>query len=135
MLTGIIVQLNTALTPDIDSLNERIDKVSEETSSKLNEIEQSLIEKINQQTKQINSLQTKVNDLTSKFDKLVEALSEDQKAYEIKDILNYIATQITNVNEAVAKQQSANIVIDEVAQKLSSFDSNINKIVSYIEED
>lgn len=135
LLTGIIVQLNTALTPDIDSLNERIDKVSEETSSKLNEIEQSLIEKINQQTKQINSLQTKVNDLTSKFDKLVEALSEDQKAYEIKDILNYIATQITNVNEAVAKQQSANIVIDEVAQKLSSFDSNINKIVSYIEED
>lgn len=135
LLTGIIVQLNTALTPDIDSLNERIDKLSEENNNKLTELETLMQEKINQQSKQISALEEKIETLGSKFDKLIEAMSEENKTYEIKDILNYIATQITTTNENIANQQSANTVLNTVAEKLSSFDENINKIVSYIEED
>ena len=135
LLTGIIVQLNTALTPDIDSLNERIDKLSEENSNKLTELETLMQEKINQQSKQISALEEKIETLGSKFDKLIEAMSEDNKNYEIKDILNYIATQIATTNETLANQQNANNVLNTVAEKLSSFDENINKVVSYIEED
>ena len=135
LLTGIIVQLNTALTPDIDSLNERIDKLSEENSNKLTELETLMQEKINQQSKQINALEEKIETLGSKFDKLIEAMSEDNKNYEIKDILNYIATQITAANENLTNQQNANSVLNNIAEKLSSFDENINKVVSYIEED
>lgn len=135
LLTGIIVQLNTALTPDIDSLNERIDKLSEENSNKLTELETLMQEKINQQSKQISALEEKIEVLSSKFDKLIEAMSEDNKNYEIKDILNYIATQIATTNETLANQQNANNVLNTVAEKLSSFDENINKVVSYIEED
>ena len=149
LLTGIIVQLNTALTPDIDSLNERIDKLSEENNNKLSELEILLKEKIKQQEKQIISLEEKVDTLNSKFEKLIEAMSEENKNYEIKDILNYLTTQIASTNETLLNQQNAinsinetlnnqqktNTVIDEVANKLSSFDNNINKIVSYIEEE
>ena len=135
LLTGIIVQLNTALTPDIDSLNERIDKLSEENSNKLTELETLMQEKINQQSKQISALEEKIETLGAKFDKLIEAMSEDSKSYEIKDILNYIATQITTTNETLANQQNTNSVLNTVAEKLSSFDENINKVVSYIEED
>ncbi len=135
LLTGIIVQLNTALTPDIDSLNERIDKFSEDNSNKLTELETLMQEKINQQSKQILALEEKIETLTSKFDKLIDAMSEDNKNYEIKDILNYIATQIATTNETLANQQNANNVLNTVAEKLSSFDENINKVVSYIEED
>ena len=135
LLTGIIVQLNTALTPDIDSLNERIDKLSEENSNKLTELETLMQEKINQQSKQISALEEKIETLSSKFDKLIEAMSEDSKNYEIKDILNYIATQIATTNETLANQQDNNKVLNTVAEKLSSFDENINKVVSYIEED
>ena len=62
-------------------------------------------------------------------------MSEDSKNYEIKDILNYIATQIATTNETLANQQDNNKVLNTVAEKLSSFDENINKVVSYIEED
>ena len=92
-------------------------------------------EKINQQSKQIIALEEKIETLTSKFDKLIDAMSEDNKNYEIKDILNYIATQIATTNETLANQQNANNVLNTVAEKLSSFDENINKVVSYIEED
>ena len=51
-----MVQLNTALTPDIDSLNERIDKLTEQQSNKMTELETLLQEKINLQEKEINSL-------------------------------------------------------------------------------
>ena len=135
LLTGIIVQLNTALTPDIDSLNERIDKLSEENSNKLTELETLMQEKINQQSKQISALEERIETLSSKFDKLIEAMSEDSKNYEIKDILNYIATQIATTNETLANQQDNNKVLNTVTEKLSSFDENINKVVSYIEED
>ncbi len=134
LLTGIIVQLNTALTPDIDSLNERIDKLSEENNNKYTELEEMLQKKISLQSKQINALETKVNDMSAKFDKLIETMSED-KTSEIKDILNYIAAQTAAANETLQNQQNTSAVVDEVAQKLSSFDNNINKLVSYIEED
>ena len=130
LLTGIMVQLNTALTPDIDSLNERIDRLSEENNNKFTELETVMKEKINQQSKQIIALEEKIDNLTSKFDKLIEAMAEDHNNYEVKDILSYIATQTAAVNEVLASGQ-----ISEIAEKLSSFDANINKIVSYIEED
>ena len=134
LLTGIIVQLNTALTPDIDSLNERIDKFSEENSSKLTALEASMCEKINQQAKQITILEEKIETMSEKFDKLIEAMSEDQRNYEIKDILNYIAAQIATVNENLSNSQNDD-TLKNLEEKISSFDENINKIVSYIEED
>jgi len=135
LLTGIIVQLNTALTPDIDSLNERIDKLSEENKNKLTELETLMQEKINQQSKQITSLEDKIESLGNKFDKLIEAMSEDHKNYEIKDILNYIAAQIAATNESIANIPNDDGLLKSLAEKVSSFDENINKIVSYIEED
>ena len=66
LLTGIIVQLNTALTPDIDSLNERIDKLSEENQDKFSQLEVLLKEKIEIQAKQINALEDKVDISTAK---------------------------------------------------------------------
>ncbi len=133
-LTGVMVQLSTALTPDIDSLNERINKLSDENNNKLTELETLMQEKINLQEKKISSLEEKIDNLSSKFDKLIDVMSED-KTYEIKDVLNYIATQMTATNENLANQQNANNVINELAAKVNSFDENINKIVSYIEED
>ena len=126
LLTGIMVQLNTAVTPDIDSINERIDNVSDEHNGKFTELETMLQEKVNQQAKQIASLEDKIDNLTSKFDKLIDAMSEEQNNFEIKDILNYIATQTATTQETITSQ---------IAEKLSSFDTNINKIVSYIEEE
>ncbi len=134
LLTGVMVQLNTALTPDIDSLNERIDKLTEENNNKYTALEEMLQKKVSMQAKQINSLETKINDMSAKFDKLVEVMSED-KSYEIKDILNYIAAQTAAANETLQNQQNTSAVVNEVAQKLSSFDTNLNKIVSYIEEE
>lgn len=127
LLTGIAVQLNSALS---DSLNEKIDKLSEENNHKFTELETLMIDKINQQSKQINSLEEKLENLSSKFDKLIEAMAEEHTDYEIKDILNYIATQTAAVNEALSDSRVA-----EMANKLASFDTNINKIVSYIEEE
>ncbi len=135
LLTGIIVQLNTALTPDIDSLNERIDKFAEEQNNRITEQETLVRDKINQQAKQISQLEEKIETLNNKFDKLIEVLSEDNKNYDIKDILNYIAAQIAETNKNLAERQEEGEVLKDLAQKLSSFDSNINKIVSYIEED
>ena len=134
LLTGVMVQLNTALTPDIDSLNERIDKLTEENNNKYTVLEEMLQKKVSLQAKQISSLETKINDMSAKFDKLIEVMSED-KSYEIKDILNYIAAQTAAANETLQNQQNTSAVVNEVAQKLSSFDANLNKIVSYIEEE
>lgn len=135
LMTGVMVQLNTSLTPDIDSINERIDKVEEENQGKFTELETMMKEKINQQSKQILSLEQKITDMSSKFDKLIDIMSEDNHNYEIKDILNYIATQTAAANETLNAQKNSNEVINQVAEKLSSFDTNINKIVSYIEEE
>ena len=135
LLTGIMVQLNTAVTPDIDSINERIENVSTEHNGKFTELEEMLQEKVNQQAKQINSLEEKIEDLTSKFDKLINAMAEEQTNYEIKDILNYIATQAAATNEAIANQKSQADEIAKLTEKVNSFDANINKIVSYIEEE
>ena len=93
-----------------------------------------LQKKVSLQAKQISSLETKINDMSAKFDKLIEVMSED-KSYEIKDILNYIAAQTAAANETLQNQQNTSAVVNEVAQKLSSFDANLNKIVSYIEEE
>lgn len=133
-ITGVMVQLSTALTPDIESLNERINKLSEENNNKFTELENLMQEKINLQSKQIASLEEKIETLSNKFDKLIDVMSED-KTYEIKDVLNYIATQLTATNENITNQQNANNIIVELAEKVNSFDTNINKIVSYIEED
>ena len=135
LLTGIIVQLNTALTPDIDSLNERIDKIIEENGQKFSELEALLQEKVNRQSKQITDLEEKIETLNTKFDRLIEAMSEEHKVYDVKDILNYIAAQIASANETLSGQQNINASVNELVQKVSEFDSNINKIVSYIEED
>jgi chromosome segregation ATPase len=134
-LTGVMVQLNTALTPDIDSLNARIDLLTEKNNSHLTELESLMHEKINQQERQIAHLEEKMDDLTNKFEKLIAVMSEENKNYEVKDILNYLVTQVAAANEGITNQQNANKVLDTVAEKLSSFDNNINKIVSYIEED
>ena len=141
-LTGIMMQLNTSLTPDIDLINERMDKVEEEHNEKFTEVEELMKEKIEEQEKHINALEEKLNDMNtkfddmnSKFDKLMEIVSENHQSNEIKDILNYIATQTAATNEAVTNQQGTTDVVKEVAEKLTSFDENINKIVSYIEEE
>ena len=42
---------------------------------------------------------------------------------------------IIDLQKTVKKLEEAYKVIKEVAEKLTSFDTNINKIVSYIEED
>lgn len=117
-LTGIMVQLNTALTPDIDSLNAKIDKLSEENNNKFTELETAMKEKIDFQSKQIVALEEKIDNLSTKFDKLIDAMSEEHNNYEIKDVLTYIATQTAAANEGI-----------------KGFNTNINKIVSYIEED
>ena len=135
LLTGIMVQLNTAVTPDIDSINDRIENVSNEHNSKFTELEIMLQDKVNQQAKQIASLEDKIENLTSKFDKLIDAMAEEQNNYEIKDILNYIATQIATTNEAIISQKNSSDEIAQIAEKVNSFDTNINKIVSYIEEE
>ena len=148
-LTGIMMQLNTSLTPDIDSINERIDKVDEEHNEKFSEVEELMKEKIEEQEKHINVLEEKLNDMntkfddinakfddmSAKFDKLVDMVSENSQANEIKDILNYIATQTAAATDAINNQQGTTEVVKKVEEKLSSFDENINKIVSYIEED
>ncbi len=156
LITGVIVQLNTALKPDIDSINDKIDKVNEDNNTNFAKIESALKEKINAQAKHIIALEEKIDNLNSKFDKLIETLSEDNSNFEIKDILNYITSQISHTNEELNKKQvpadilndisekletynnkqkAAATIINKVADKLESFDNNINKIVSYIEED
>lgn len=135
MLTGVMVQLNTALTPaNVDTLNEKIDNLLEANANKLTELETLMQEKINQQSKQILSLEEKIEALDTKFDKLIATLAEDQKQFEIKDALQFIAAQITATNETLAQDQTVEI-IKEVSEKMTNFDTNINKIVSYIEED
>lgn len=134
-LTGIMVQLNTALTPDIDSLNSRIDKFVEENQNYKEKFEEALEEKLNKQEQKITALENKIDTLTSKVDKLVDTLSEGNKNDEIKDILNYLVTQLAAANDGITtNQQNAHKVLNDVADKLSSFDDNINKIVNYIEE-
>ena len=130
-----MVQLNNTLTPvDVDSLSNKIDNLIEANGQKLTELEELMQEKINQQSKQILSLEEKVEALNTKFDKLISTLAEDQKQFEIKDALQFIAEQIVKTNEAIAQNQTVDAV-KEVSEKLASFDTNINKIVSYIEED
>ncbi len=134
MITGVMVQLNTALTPDIDSLNEKIEKVSEDNGNKFTELETLMKEKIEIQAKQINSLEEKIENLSGKFDKLIDVMGENNMSLEVKDVLSYIASQMAATNEAISAQSASSEVIKEVADKLTSFDTNINKIVSYIEE-
>ncbi len=135
-LTGIMVQLNTALTPDIDTLNERIDKLVEEHNNHINKFEEIVEEKLEKQEQKIISIEGKVEIVNSKIDKLIETMNDGNKNDEVKDILNYIVTQLTASNESITtNQQNAHKVLDNVAAKVSSFDENINKIVSYIEEE
>ncbi len=135
MITGVMVQLNTALTPEIDTLNEKIDKITEENGNKFTELETLMKEKIEIQSKQINALEEKIENLNGRFDKLTEVMSETDTNYEIKDVLNYIAAQISSANETIKNQSAKQEMMQKVADKLSSFDNNINKIVSYIEEE
>ena len=102
------------------------------------------------------STEDKVDNLYGKIDKLIETIGESNRNDEIKDILNYITTQITTANESIlnhpdnkeefnklSSAQAATITAlrevitgqKNIADKISSFDSNVNKIVSYIEED
>lgn len=133
-LTGIMVQLNTALTPDIDSLNDRIDKLCEEQNGKMSELETLLNEKVILQQDKINSLENKIEALNSKFDKLSSVICETDNDEEVKSILNYVVTQLSTINENIANQQSFGKTIKSIDDKVSSFDVNINKIVSYIDE-
>ncbi len=140
-LTGIMVQLNTALTPDIDSLNDRIDKLCEEQNHKMSELETLLNEKVTLQEEKINSLENKLDSLTSKFEKLSGVLCETDYDEEIKSILNYVVTQLSAINDNIANQQSFGKTIksldekvSKLEEKVSGFDGNINKIVSYIDE-
>ena len=135
LLSGIIVQINTALNPNIDLINEKIEKLAEENNNKLKQLEESFNTKIENQTKQINHLTNKINDFNSKFDKLIEILTEDYKEYDMKDMLSYIVSEISVVSEYAKTRQASEDTMKVIEQKLSSFDTNINKIVSYIEED
>lgn len=129
-LSGILVQLNAALDKGAVTLDEKIEHLASDNNHKLTELETLMKEKINQQAQQITALEDKVDVLNSKFDKLIEAMAAEHNNYELKEILGFIANQTAAVNEAVANGQIA-----EIKEKLASFDSNINKIVSYIEED
>lgn len=154
LLTGIIVQLNTALTPNIDTINDKIEKLSEENNNKFTELETLLKEKVEIQSKQINALEEKVDSLYGRIDKLIETISENHRNDEVKDILNYITTQVSTTNETLlgrnsteeinkisSEQANAMTALREVltsqsniAEKLASFDDSVKKIVSYIEE-
>ena len=73
-----------------------------------------------------------------KFDMLSQIVKEKTDNSEIKDILNYIVGQITvmNENSDVMKnnQQSNSEVLVAVAENVSGFNANIEKLVSYIDE-
>ena len=154
LLSGVLVQLNTIL-PDsskMEELSAKIDSIALHSEGKFTQLEAIMSEKINEQASQIVSLEQKVDglndkvddfankfdnlnnkidDLNNKFDKLAAAMLEGSDNFEqIKDILKYIATQATGANETLAKSR-----VEEVADRLTSFDENINKIVSYIEEE
>jgi chromosome segregation ATPase len=124
LLTGIIVQLNTALTPDIDSLNEKIDKLSDENTTNFTKLETLLQEKINLQEKHIASLEDKVNTMENKFDKLIEILTEETTNNEVKDILNFLVSQISNTNELVSNQQNTTTLIEN---KISTINTDISE--------
>ena len=92
-------------------------------------------EKIELQSKKIETLEEKIENLSGKFDKLIDVMGETNSNYEIKDVLNYIAAQIAATNESVNNKVASEEAVKAVESKLASFDSNINKIVSYIEEE
>ena len=94
-----------------------------------------LEEKLNNMNTKFDDMNAKFEDMSAKFDKLVDMVSENSQANEIKDILNYIATQTAAATDAINSQQGTTDVVKKVEEKLSSFDENINKIVSYIEEE
>ena len=154
LLSGVLVQLNSVLpdTSKIEELSGKIDSIAVHNDGKFTQLEAIMGEKINEQAAQIVSLEQKVDglndkvndyaiklddlnnkfdDLNNKFDKLATAMLDSNDNFEqIKDILKYIATQATGANETLAKSR-----VSEVVEKLTSFDENINKIVSYIEEE
>lgn len=130
LITGLIVQLNTAITPDIQALSEKIDKLGEDNSAKLNELDSAIQNKLDQQSEQIKSLESKVDMLSSKFDTLIDIINNEQKNYEIKDILNYIVTQVTSVNENILNQQNPNSALEELSGKIENVDNNIEKLAN-----
>ena len=130
LLTGVMVQLNTVLDKGVVDIDNKIEQLAQENNYKLSELETLMKDKINQQAQQITALEDKIETLNSKFDKLIEAMAVEHNNYDLKDILGYIASQTSAMNEILAAGK-----IEAMAEKLSSFDSNINKIVSYIEEE
>ncbi len=134
-ITGVMVQLNNVQIPDINIINEKIDKFEEEQTNKLASLEATVKETIIEQSGKISALEEKLDMLGNKFDKFMEFVCNDNKLSEIKETLNYVANQSAIVTQAITEQQNSNDVITKVADKLESFDKNINKIVSYIEED
>lgn len=126
IVTGIIVQLNTALSPDIDSITEKIDNTKEENTQKLNDLSNEINKKIEQQAKQINALETKMDNLDSKLDKLMEMISEAPKT-DVQDKLNYIVSEMTTAVDTMKN-------IKSIETKVNDFSENINKIVAYIED-
>lgn len=135
MMSGIIVQLETSLTPSINLINEKIDKLSDDNDVKLKQFESDIIAKIDAHSKQIDILNNNIQKLNKKFDTLIEIFSEDNKDYEMKDMLNYIVSEINSIREVNKANQSNEELLKKLESKVSDFDSSINKIVSYIEED
>lgn len=124
LISGIVIQLDTTLT-------QKFEQLAAVNNEKISAIETKLKETIEVQARHILTLENKITELNEKLDKLTENLPGGNNN-ELKDILNYIATQITASNESLTKQQSIN---NTIAQQMVSFDENINKLVSYIEED
>ncbi len=135
LISGISVQLNTSLSPNIDLLNEKIDKITEDNNSRLKEFEDFINKKFEIQNKQIKILSDNIENLNKKFDTLINVFAEDNKEYDMKDMLSYLVSEISSVSEIVKNRKNDDEIIKKLEEKVSSFDKNINKIVSYIEED
>ena len=135
LISSIIVQINTSLSPNIDLINEKIEKLTEEDSHNFEESANIINTKIDAHSKQINALESKIEKLSEKFDKLIEILTEDTKDYDTKDMLNYIVSQVSNLTESIKSNQNSDDAVKRLEDKISEFSSDVKKIVAYIEED
>lgn len=108
-----LITKQNELTQEINNQNEIINRQHE--LIKIQSLE------INKQSEKIENLENKIDLLSSKFEQFFENNISNDNSNKLQEVIDIIKMQSNSANT--------------IAQKIQDFDTNIGKIVSYIEED
>ncbi len=122
-----------SIVTSVESFDEKIQNIkSEQLEVDFSEVKQVVNEEIEKISQKVESYDQRLSSIEEKLDKLT---ATEEKDDEIRSILEFIASQASAASENSKISAQLASKMEQMEEKMNSFDKNINKLVEFVDED